>query len=283
MSPPPEFGLARVLPAENPPGLPEDVFILRLGYVPQKSADGGSKAALPLPGRFYMLRPEHSAVLLGRPISLFFAEQGGDSLVLEFLIGQKGAGTGELRSLPPGSGVVILGPLGNGFPPPGDALPGAAGKKLLLIGGGLGIGPVAGFAGTLPDGAYDLWACFRSRPYGLHRVKPGALTVVTEDGSAGLRGALGDALGPEILLGGGYTGVYACGPEPMLAFVRDLCRRSALPCFLSMENRMACGMGVCLGCVIRTTGGNRRCCADGPVFSGEELIFPQNPGGLQKP
>ncbi|MDR3248072.1 MAG: dihydroorotate dehydrogenase, partial [Treponema sp.] len=70
-----------------------------------------------------------------------------------------------------------------------------------------------------------------------------------------------------------YAAVFACGPTPMLKAVAEKSKAAGVPCFISMEARMACGAGACLGCTIATTGGNRRCCADGPIFPAEEVLF----------
>jgi len=96
---------------------------------------------------------------------------------------------------------------------------------------------------------------------------PGAL-VATEDGSAGLKGSVVDFLEPEK-----HSAVCACGPEPMMRAVAKKCADAGVPCFVSLERRMACGVGACLGCAVETAKGNRRCCADGPVFRAEEVFF----------
>jgi NAD(P)H-flavin reductase len=71
----------------------------------------------------------------------------------------------------------------------------------------------------------------------------------------------------------GYSGIFACGPEPMLKEIADRSVACGIPCFVSAERHMACGVGACLGCKVKTTAGSRRCCADGPIFSGEEICF----------
>ena len=223
----------------------------------------------PVAGQFYLLRSLRSGVLLGRPISVYAATEGDATapLKLEFLILQKGAGTKELCTLRAGDGIELLGPLGNCFPAP------AAGERVCIVGGGIGIAPVAGFATTLAPASYDFYACFKSGSYGLEHIQPAALTVTTDDGSAGVRGMLDAALTADVLRERGYSVVYACGPTPMLAYVQRICREAGVRSYLSMENRMACGVGACLGCTITTTEGNKRCCKDGPVFDGSILDF----------
>ena len=231
------------------------------------------------PGQFYMIRADKGKCLLGRPISVFHStvlkenENKTKDICVEFLILKKGRGTQELCSLEKSDKVDILGPLGNVFPLPKVQKKngGALEKKVCIIGGGIGIAPVAGFAETLAPKSYDFYACFKSGKYGIKNIKPAKLFVITDDGSFGIKGMLPDALDGEKVQE--YSCVYACGPSPMLSYVKEICEKSGVKCYLSMEARMACGMGVCLGCTIETTEGYKRCCKDGPVFDGEKLIF----------
>jgi NAD(P)H-flavin reductase len=130
--------------------------------------------------------------------------------------------------------------------------------------------PLAALAGELPPETYDFYGGFR-RSSTLLAVEafPGAreLVIATEDGSAGKKGLIPNFLDPAQ-----YGVVYACGPEPMLRVVAASCAAAGTPCLVSLERRMACGVGACLGCAVKTTGGNRRCCADGPVFSAGEVF-----------
>lgn len=244
----------------------------------------------PEPGQFFMLRARPSAVLLGRPISVYRSAGGA----VTFLILKKGRGTEELCALRPGDELDLLGPIGNRFIAPGElvanglasssVLPASPSRspRVALIGGGIGVAPVAGFSFFLESGSFDFYASFRSAPYGLDGIegRAGRLAITTEDGSAGVRGML-----PAVFNADNYDLVYACGPTPMLRYVQGACATSrearsslgksaALPiAFLSLEERMACGAGACLGCTVRTVTGNRRCCVDGPVFNGAEVIL----------
>lgn len=222
----------------------------------------------PLPGQFYMLHALKSDVLLGRPISVFHSEQKKDYVEITFLILEKGKGTQELCNLEKDDEISILGPLGNIFPKTENG-------KALIVGGGIGVAPVAGFAETLKDKSYDFYACFKSGKYGLENIKPEKLVITTDDGSVGIKGMLPAALTAETIKAGNYSAVYACGPTPMLAYVKKIAEEAGVLCYLSMEAHMACGMGVCLGCTIDTTEGNKRCCKDGPVFDSRIIKFPQ--------
>lgn len=223
----------------------------------------------PAAGQFYMLHAIRSDVLLGRPISIYHSEKKADgSVELSFLILLKGKGTRELCALEPGDKINLIGPCGNRFP-----MPESAAGKVLLVGGGIGVAPVAGFAETLADGTYDFYASFKSGSYGLENIKPDKLVITTDDGSVGVHGMLPAALTEEALKAGNYSAVYACGPTPMLSYIQKICQAVGVKCWLSMEAHMACGVGVCLGCVIDTTEGKKRCCKEGPVFDGDILIF----------
>ena len=228
----------------------------------------------PAAGQFYMLHAVRSDVLLGRPISVFhsevLSEEDGCRVELTFLILLKGKGTKELCSLDFGDLINLIGPCGNRFPVP---VVENFNQRVLIIGGGIGVAPVAGFAETLPEGSYDFYASFKSGSYGLENLKANKLVITTDDGSVGIHGMLPAALTEDVLREGNYSAVYACGPTPMLAYIQKICQTVGVKCWLSMEAHMACGVGVCLGCVIDTTEGKKRCCKEGPVFDGDILIF----------
>lgn len=237
------------------------------------ASDSLSSLDAPAPGQFYLLRARPSAVLLGRPISVYTF----DETSISFLILERGEGSRELCSALPGTLVDLLGPIGNRFLTPrelvcselvrGDLDP--ASLRVACLGGGIGVAPVAGFALSLDPRSFDFYASFRSTPYGLEGIAERAnrLVVTTEDGSAGTKGML-----PAVFDASKYDVVYACGPTPMLKYVKEA--TATVPySFLSLEQHMACGAGACLGCTVRTTHGNRRCCVDGPVFDAKEVLL----------
>ncbi len=227
----------------------------------------------PSPGQFFLVRARRSSVLLGRAISVFGWEPGrhddadrsrgagGTGGVLRFLVARRGRGSGELVELVPGDAVELTGPLGTGWPAPAEG-------RTALVSGGVGIAPLAFLAGSLPPDSYDLYAGFRSGSLGLDNLRPARVTIATEDGSEGRTGRITEFFEPAP-----YRTVYACGPEAMLRAVARACVAAGVACYLSLERRMACGVGACLGCAVPTVAGNRRCCVDGPVFDAREVLI----------
>ena len=248
------------------------VFSLTVKFAAQENS-------VPSPGQFFMLRAKHSQVLLARPISVFNAipDTRMGYIQVEFLILKKGQGTNELCALQKGDFLELLGPCGNVFPSPDKN------EKVCIAGGGIGIAPVAGFAKNLPPKSYDFYASFKSGSYGIENVSPENLIVTTDDGSCGIRGMISAALTAQVLKEKKYSVVYACGPEPMLRYIQKICAEAGTKCFLSLESKMACGMGACLGCTIKTKSGLKRCCKDGPVFEASEIIFDEKEFAKVKP
>jgi NAD(P)H-flavin reductase len=227
----------------------------------------------PRAGQFFMIKPERSSVFLPRPVSVE-SFVGGK---LRFLIAVRGKGTRELAAMRAGESAEISGPLGNCWE---DFLPretrGDGATAIALVTGGIGIASLSSLAAAFPNLKFDYYvgvkigfknaaeeAAFLGEAAFHHR----RLLVASEHGS-GHRGLITNFLEPaEYLL------VFACGPQAMLKTVAAMCREAAVPCRVSMERHMACGVGACLGCTVATTGGSRRCCADGPIFKAEELVF----------
>jgi NAD(P)H-flavin reductase len=168
----------------------------------------------------------------------------------------------DLRS---GERAEISGPLGNTWASAGAEIPEG---DIALIAGGVGIAPLALYAQELESREFDFYAGFKSGSFGLEGVKPRSRFVTSEDGAEGLKGRVLDFFSPQ-----GYSLVCACGPEPMLKAAASICEDSGVPCLISLERHMACGVGACLGCTVTTWHGNRRCCADGPVFNAREVQF----------
>jgi NAD(P)H-flavin reductase len=198
-----------------------------------------------------------------------------------FLFEDVGPGTHRLCELGPGEGLWLLGPLGRGFAEPADA------RRPLLVGGGVGIAPLAAWQDELnrvgPRNSLDAVEPARmadERATVLLGFRDGAhadgarllsnAQVATEDGSVGHGGLVTDLLLAELDRNAHAT-VYACGPPPMLEAVRALCAAREVPAQLALEAGMACGFGACFGCVVPSREGYLRVCVDGPVIDAGEL------------
>ncbi len=226
-------------------------------------------AAEAVPGQFVSVYANDSSRLLPRPISICEADRKSGVLRLVFRIA--GKGTEEFSKLREGDMVDIAGPLGNGFP-----LKAAEGKKVFLIGGGIGIPPMIETAKWLcADGGdvkcSDVKAIlgYRDEQF-LREDFPCETVIATEDGSAGTKGNVINAIEEEHL---SADVIFACGPTPMLRALKQYSEERGIECWLSLEEKMACGIGACLSCVCRSTEvdehsqvKNARVCTEGPVF-----------------
>lgn len=217
------------------------------------------------PGQFLHIRCE--GFQLRRPISI--AGVQGNSLTFIFEI--KGGGTRWLSCRKPGDVLDILGPLGHGFP--------AADGPVLLVGGGVGVPPMHFCAQNLA--AADAVLAFRSADRALLTEEMtslcGQTLVMTDDGSLGQKGFAAQGVA-EMLAKKSYAAVFACGPKIMLKTTYEAAEAAGVPCWVSLEERMGCGLGACLTCAtpIRDESGRRvmkEACKDGPVFRGEEVIW----------
>jgi NAD(P)H-flavin reductase len=218
----------------------------------------------PDPGQFYMLAASErwgggadERPFLPRAFSVLRRHEDG---TLDFLLEDVGPGTRRLCELRAGDGLWLLGPLGLGFRRP------ETGHGALLVGGGVGIAPLAIWQDTLADARVLLG--FRDALHAEGAALLRDARVATDDGSVGFHGLVTELLRDQI---DGSCVVYACGPPPMLEAVRALCEAEGVPAQLALESGMACGYGACFGCVVPTRGGYVRLCVDGPVLDAAEL------------
>ena len=228
------------------------------------------------PGQFISVYSNNGARLLPRPISI--CETDGSSIRIVYRVA--GAGTEEFSHMSEGDGIDILGPNGNGF---FKALREevTSDTKALLIGGGIGIPPMLELAKQLSKKCcVTVVAGYRNAEQtfliqDLERY--GKVYVATDDGSMGYGGTVIDAIRENNIT---CDLMFACGPKPMLAGVKKLSEDINRPAYVSMEERMACGIGACLGCVCTSTDkdehskvNNKRVCVDGPVFAASEVVL----------
>lgn len=224
------------------------------------------------PGQFVMLRVSDSMdPILARPFGVSAVLPRGAIEVYYRVVGR---GTSVLTNAGPGQVLAFHGPLGTGFPVPDK------GVTPVFVAGGSGFPPLLYLSRTLRRrshlfcGARDR-SCLLSDSIILQFRRNGAQThIATEDGSAGTRGRVTDLLSSFLFQRDAdkKSILYACGPRPMLAAVAALASERSLPCYVSMEERMACGLGVCMGCSVGVEGGGyRRVCREGPVFDSRDI------------
>lgn len=221
------------------------------------------------PGQFVAVYPQDASTLLPRPISICEADKEKGRLRLVYRIA--GKGTKEFSSYQPGDKVSVLGVLGNGFP-----LEKAEGKKVFLMGGGIGIPPMLQLAKEL-NAQKQIVVGYRNQDLFLREdlSRNGEVYVATEDGSVGSKGNVMDAIFENDLQA---DVIMACGPMPMLRAIKKYAEENGIEAYISLEERMACGVGACLGCVCKTKEvdhhshvNNARICTDGPVFEAKEV------------
>ena len=224
------------------------------------------------PGQFLTIRCGNATTpLLRRPFGFHRIGPSGFEILYEKI----GKGTTFLSGLKTGDEIDILGPLGNGFAVP-------EGKKdFIIIAGGIGVAPLASLAESLVKiKKAEVCAIIGARSGKAllcedHFKSIGIKTMVTtDDGTCGKRCLATDVLN-EFLAGkkGSHPVIFACGPGPMLKAAAYIAKKRGLECYASLEENIACGVGACLGCAIKTRSGYRLVCKDGPVFNAKEIIW----------
>ena len=219
-----------------------------------------------LPGQFANVQVEGSSkTYLRRPISIHDVDYANNELSL--LIQKVGEGTKRLAELKYADKVNLVYPLGKGFTLPSQ------GEKVLLVGGGIGIAPLFYLAShCLKAGATPVMLLGAKTAADLIRLKDfekhGEVLVTTEDGSLGEKGFV---TAHSIWKTCEFSKIYVCGPKPMMMAVAALAKEKGIWCEVSLENRMACGIGACLCCVEDTVDGNVCVCKEGPVFNINQL------------
>lgn len=218
------------------------------------------------PGQFAQLLVENSpSTYLRRPISIYDVDPVENTISL--LVKVVGSGTAHISALQEGNTLNLVYPLGNSF-----SLP--EGKKVLLVGGGVGIAPMLLLSKFIHSHGKEVSVLIGGRTSADiiepdQYAKYATVGITTEDGSLGHKGLVTthsyfDSVGK-------YSMIYACGPDPMMKAVAGIATRAGIPCEVSLENLMACGIGACLCCIAETTSGNKTTCVDGPVFNVKDL------------
>lgn len=228
------------------------------------------------PGQFLSMYTDDGTKLLPRPISICEIDRDGEVLRMVYRVTGPETGTEQFSRLQAGDKIEIVGPLGNGFP-----LEKAAGKRAMLMGGGIGVPPILELAkemaGELEPAQKMIVVGYRDSQTFLKEEfeQNGALYLSTEDGSVGTKGNVMDAVRENQL---DADIIYACGPTPMLRAIKAYAQENGIECYISLEERMACGIGACLGCVCKSREKdehsnvhNKRVCKDGPVFLASEV------------
>jgi dihydroorotate dehydrogenase electron transfer subunit len=231
-----------------------------------------------IPGQFFHIKvTERHDLILRRPLSIFDYDDASISILYELA----GKGTSILTQKKPGEEIDILGPLGNGYTLPMEA------KKVILVAGGIGVAPLFPWAKELVNinkrgrkidveviiGARNQYRILCEKNFKKIGLNP---VIATDDGSAGYKGFVTDLLKEKLIATDDRlsTFVYACGPQIMLKTAASVLNAYNVKGEISMEKWMGCGVGVCLGCVVKTIDGKyKRACKDGPVFKADEVVW----------
>lgn len=223
----------------------------------------------PAPGQFYMIETGDSYdPLLKRPFS--YVRKNPEWI--QFLYAVRGKGTSLMKTFKAGRTINIIGPLGNGYPKPRDA------QIPLLIAGGTGVASIFSLCNELPEKYVVYGAQCKGDLLMLDELQKldDQLIVCTNDCSFGKEGlvdkALTDFLDTRASDVASYV-IYACGPKPMLEAVAKIADEKKIKGYVSLEEKMGCGFGACLGCAVKTTNGYKRVCKEGPVFPMEEIVW----------
>jgi dihydroorotate dehydrogenase electron transfer subunit len=263
----------------NPVQETAEIFaVAKVGEYVQFTVIAPGVAAGFQPGHFVAVAVggENTSMVLRRAFALYGATPSGQFAgTVQFIVAAHGPGTRWLVARKPGERLDLIGPLGTPFPMPSGPAP------AVLVGGGYGTAPLIPLAAALLSAGSPIemivGAASATKLFGelVAKRTAGAVTVTTDDGSAGVRGRVTDVL-PDAIKRLNAEVVYACGPMPMLRAVGDVARAHAIHAQVAVEEAMACGIGVCMTCVLPVRGDDGasrfvRSCVDGPVFDADRV------------
>ncbi|MCR4956627.1 MAG: dihydroorotate dehydrogenase electron transfer subunit [Lachnospiraceae bacterium] len=219
-------------------------------------------------GQFIAIYSNDNSRMLPRPISICEIDKEKERIRVVYRV--VGAGTEEFSKAEAGDEFQIMGPLGNGYP--------SFEKDIMVIGGGIGLPPMLGLAESVKGNVTAVLGYRDNREFLREDFeKVAKVYVATEDGSDGTRGNVLDAIGENKLKA---DIICACGPTPMLRAIKEYALKNHIECYVSLEERMGCGIGACLACVCKSKDvdehshvHNKRVCKEGPVFRVEEVEF----------
>ncbi|MBM6750924.1 dihydroorotate dehydrogenase electron transfer subunit [Mediterraneibacter glycyrrhizinilyticus] len=229
-------------------------------------------AAEARPGQFISMYTSEGSKLLPRPISICEIDKKESALRVVYRVTGENTGTELFSKMQAGDVVPVIGPLGNGFP-----YEKGEGKRVFLMGGGIGVPPILELAKQMTCEKKQIVVGYRDAETFLRKEfeQNGEVYISTEDGSVGTKGNVIDAIRENGLEA---DVIYACGPTPMLRAIKSYAEENGIECYISLEERMACGIGACLACVCKSKEkdhhsnvNNKRICKDGPVFLSTEV------------
>ncbi|MDR2601771.1 MAG: hypothetical protein LBC53_04880 [Spirochaetaceae bacterium] len=262
--------------------LTNEAFLLTFNYA----------GPIPSGGQFFLVKPVLSPVFLPRPFCAFdFKETEGGERRISFLIARRGAGAQALCAMASGQDAVITGPLGNCWEEAASgAVKNGAGGRAAIVCGGVGIAAFnLWILETLKQEKkyfkfIDFYGGFKTEPFAFLSIaqkieKAGGSVVIASENPAcnlkyqDLNFNIQNGVATDFIDFKKYTAVFACGPLPLLKKAAAECAGNNVSCFVSLEKKMACGVGACLGCAINGKSGSKRICADGPIFDAKEMFL----------
>ncbi len=236
------------------------------------TVEAGELAAQVQPGQFvHMLIPGMEGHILRRPFSVFHVSDDKSKMAILYQV--VGFGSKQLTTVAPGAAVDIMGPVGHGWHAPEGV------RSAFLVAGGVGAAPLFMHAQELVAAGIDVEVVLGAQTAGALVCEPkycellgGEPHLATDDGTRGHAGFVTDVVSHRIAEKQ-FDYVACCGPEPMMHTVSDLTLKAGIPSFISLEKRMACGIGACLSCIVETVDGRKRSCVDGPVFDASKVVW----------